>query len=112
MRFLRFRAWFKELCNELVLPQVIVYESPHHRGGAATEVAYGFLTEVKTRAATQSIELMPVHSQTLKKAMTGSGNASKAAMTAEAKKRGFNPQDDNEADACLLLEYAKGELNV
>jgi hypothetical protein len=27
-------------------------------------------------------------------------------------KRGWNPQDDNEADACLLLEYALFDLNV
>jgi hypothetical protein len=112
MRFLRFRAWLKEMCNELIHPEVIAYEQPHHRGGAATELAYGFLTEVKTRAAAQSIELMPVHSQTLKKWATGSGRAGKPEMVAEAKRRGFDPSDDNHADACLLYEYAKAELGV
>ncbi len=112
MRFLRFRAWLKEMCNELVHPEVIAFEQPHHRGGAATELAYGFLTEIKTRAAAQGIELMPVHSQTLKKWATGKGNSGKPEMIAEAKRRGFDPSDDNHADACLLYEYAKAELGV
>lgn len=112
MRFLRFRAWLREMCNELVHPEVIAYEQPHHRGGAATEIAYGFLTEVKTRAAAQRIELMPVHSSTLKKWATGKGNAGKPEMIAEAKRRGFDPIDDNEADACLLYEYAMAELGA
>jgi hypothetical protein len=33
-------------------------------------------------------------------------------MIKAAMERGWNPQDDNEADACLLLEYALAELNV
>ena len=112
MRFLRFRVWLEEMCEKLVHPEVIAYEQPHHRGGAATELAYGFLTEVKTRAATQHIELMPVHSSTLKKWATGRGNAGKPEMIAEAKRRGFDPTDDNEADACLLHEYAMAELGA
>ncbi len=110
MRFLRFRAWLREMVNDLVVPEVIVYEQPHHRGGAATEVAYGFLTEVKTSAATNSIELMPVHSSTLKKWATGTGAAKKAQMIYEARRRGYDPKDDNHADACLLYEYAIEEL--
>jgi Holliday junction resolvasome RuvABC endonuclease subunit len=110
MRFLRFRGWLRDMCNELVHPEVIAYEQPHHRGGAATEVAYGFLTEVKTMAADKGIELMPVHSSTLKKWATGKGNAGKGEMVFEAKRRGYNPQDDNEADACLIYDYAMEEL--
>lgn len=110
MRFLRFRAWLAEICR-LIEPEVIAYEQPHHRGGAATEVAYGFLTEVKTMSAAKGIELMPVHSSTLKKWATGKGNAGKGEMVFEAKRRGYNPQDDNEADACLIYEYAQEELS-
>ena len=112
MRFLRFRAWLEEMCEKLVRPEVIAYEQPHHRGGPATEVAYGFLTVVKEIAAEKSIELMPVHSSTLKKWATGKGNAGKPEMIAEAKRRGFDPLDDNEADACLLYEYAMAELGA
>ena len=42
---------------------------------------------------------------TIKKHATGTGNAGKAEMIA-ARVRGFNPQDDNEADALALLAWA------
>jgi Holliday junction resolvasome RuvABC endonuclease subunit len=84
MRFLRFRAWLAETIA-LSQPAVIAYEQPHHRGGPATEVAYGFLTEVKTACAGKMIELMPVHSSTLKKWATGKGNAGKGEMVFEAR---------------------------
>lgn len=109
MRFLRFRKWLNDM-DDLASPNVIAYEQPHHRGGAATEVAYGFLTVVKEVAAEKGIELMPVHSSTLKKWATGKGNAGKGEMVFEAKRRGYNPKDDNEADACLIYDYAMEEL--
>jgi Holliday junction resolvasome RuvABC endonuclease subunit len=91
---------------------VICYEQAHHRGGAATACCVGLVTEVLAFAAERNIEVMPVHSATLKKFATGSGRANKSQMIKAAKARGWNPQDDNEADACLILEYALCELNV
>jgi len=90
---------------------IIVYEQAHHRGGAATAVCVGLITEVQAFAAEHDIELMPVHTATLKKFATGSGRADKKDMVQAAQKRGWNPQDHNEADAALLLEYALNEFN-
>jgi Holliday junction resolvasome RuvABC endonuclease subunit len=113
MRFLRCRAWLNEMWRLLDQQiEIIVYEQAHHRGGAATACCVGLVTEVQAFAAEHDIELMPVHTATLKKFSTGSGRASKQDMVKTAKERGWNPQDDNEADACLLLEYALAELNV
>ncbi len=47
---------------------------------------------------------MPV--STIKRHVTGKGNADKAAMIAAVKARGFNPVDDNEADALAILLWA------
>jgi Holliday junction resolvasome RuvABC endonuclease subunit len=91
---------------------VICYEQAHHRGGAATACCVGLVTEIQAFAAEHDIELMPVHTATLKKFSTGSGRASKTDMIEAAEQRGWNPQDDNEADACMLLEYALFDLNV
>jgi len=107
VRFLKFRAWLTKVVKELE-PEVIVYERPHHRGGAATEVLVGLSTRVQEIAAEYKIECQAVHSTTLKKFLTGGGRASKEDMIREAKIR-FPKQDivdDNQADALALLAYA------
>ena len=47
---------------------------------------------------------MPVG--TIKRFATGKGNADKAAMIAAVRGRGFEPADDNEADAIAILLWA------
>ena len=111
MRFLRCRAWLREmysLTNGRI--DLIVYEQAHHRGGAATAVCVGLATEVQAFAAEHNIELLPVHTAALKKFATGSGRASKEEMITAARARSWEPVDDNAADAALLLEYALAEI--
>ena len=133
MRYLRFARWLDEILGHGlpmrmylgagVKPQIereplvklIVYEAPHHRGGAATEIALGFSTTVQAAAAHLGIEHASVHSATLKKFTTGSGRGEKVAMYSAAVKRGWiptNPRDydDNEVDAICLLHYALAEI--
>jgi hypothetical protein len=106
MRFLRCRGWLSEMQNLLGVIDVIVYEQAHHRGGAATACCVGLVSTVQTFAAEQNIELMAVHTGELKRWATGKGNANKQAMVQAARTRGWDPSDDNEADAQLLLEYS------
>ena len=47
---------------------------------------------------------MPVG--TIKRHVTGRGNADKAAVIAAVRTLGFEPADDNEADALALLDWA------
>jgi hypothetical protein len=109
MIFLRFRKWL----NEFLIPEekiLIVHEQAHHRGGAATALCSGLIAEAQAFAAEHGFEILPVHSATLKKFATGSGRAEKGAMIQAAKFFGFNPKDDNEADAIHLLRYALQEV--
>ena len=111
MRFIRCRAWLNEfhsLLNGKI--DVLAYEQAHHRGGAATACCVGLVTVAQAFAAENGIELMPVHTATLKKYATGSGRANKAEMIQAAIERGWQPQDDNEADAQLLLDYTLAEI--
>lgn len=112
MRFLRCRGWLNEIRPLLGGIDVIVYEQAHHRGGAATACCVGLVSTVLTFAAEHGIETMPVHTAELKKWATGKGNAGKPAMIEAARQRGWKPEDDNEADAQLLLEYALESLGV
>lgn len=104
---------------------VIVYEQPHHRGGHATEVLVGMTTRIQEFAAEIGAEHAAVHTGTLKKWATGNGRAGKADMIEAAKRWLWNesfvphrdlaaylaePMDDNEADALLLLAWARENL--
>ena len=42
----------------------------------------------------------------MKRFATGKGNADKQAVLAAMRSRGFNPADDNEADALAILLWA------
>lgn len=111
MRFIRFRRWLEEILA-LTRPILCAYEAAHHRGGYATELLVGMATRLQEICAEREIEYVAVHSATLKKASCGSGRADKSAMITEARRRfpGHEIADDNEADALLLLEYAKAKL--
>lgn len=105
LRFLRFRTWLYEI-GDLWLPELVVFEQAHHRGGAPTELGVGLTTRVQEFAAERRIEHAAVHTGTLKKHATGRGNAEKPAMIEAARRRwNVEPIDDNHADALCLLAY-------
>jgi Holliday junction resolvasome RuvABC endonuclease subunit len=120
MRFLRFRKWLKEVLNlaemgldfSKEMPGLIVFEQAHHRGGHATQLAVGLVTDVLAEAARRNLEHMPVHTASLKKWATGKGNAGKPAMIEKASELYPNEKilDDNHADALLLLKYGLDEI--
>ena len=107
--FMRFRTWMKTMTGLLPDLGLIAYEQAHMRG-AGTEICIGLTSIVQEVAAKIGIESAPVHTGTLKKFATGSGNAKKPAMMDAAEKIiGRRPIDDNEADAVLLSLYAAQE---
>mgnify|MGYP003576292050 CR=1 FL=1 len=113
MRFLRFNAWLNQMSLGL---ELVAYEKPHHRGGAATEIACGFSTRVHELCARRRIEYASVHTATLKKFAVGRGNADKDMILEAAFQRWRNqfPQEealhrglDDQADALWVLEWAR-----
>jgi hypothetical protein len=122
MRFLRLRRWLDEVAPHGARPSLrwpaldlIVYEAPHHRGGAPTMVGVGFATEVLAWCALHDVPHTAVHSGTLKKFATGKGNAGKGSVMKAVRMKGWADHvreelDDNHADALALLHYAQAEL--
>lgn len=116
MRYVRFRRWLDEMGQDTAAHGLLIaYEAAHHRGGAATELLCGLTTRVQEWVAQHPwSEHQAVHSATLKKWVTGRGNADKEAMRAALLSRGWwaamgrcrTPIDDNEVDAVALLHYA------
>lgn len=110
IRFLRFNTWLK-IMLELIKPHIVVYEMAHLRGGHATEILVGMTTRIEEFCESKNIEYSSVHSAMLKKFSTGSGKANKEdMMKAAALKFGRAIDSDDEADALLILEWAKQEF--
>ena len=67
----------------------------------------GFLAHVTAWCEHHQIPYEAVPVGTIKRHATGKGNANKEAMVTAMRNRGFNPCDDNEADALALLGWAQ-----
>ena len=110
-RYLAFKQWLDNKIRILDIKH-IVYEETFSKGAYAARVLHGFLAILQFTFAERykdqetRLTMEKVHAMTLKKFATGRGNASKNDMIAAAKARGWEPQDDNEADALFLLDFA------
>lgn len=110
MRWMRYRAWLQKMfVNQLLIPLTFVlYEQPYRVKGYAPELLHGMTTRIQEECERRSIHYVPVPPARLKKFATDKGNAKKEAMLSEARKRfGDQIEDDNEADALLMIELAK-----
>jgi Holliday junction resolvasome RuvABC endonuclease subunit len=108
MRYLRFSRWLVEVFD-LARPDFAIYEKPIivHKSSAAAEVAHGFATRLQEICAQRGVEHETIAATSLKKAITGRGNAEKPEMMQAAFERwNKRPSDDNEGDALCLLTYA------
>lgn len=103
IRFLRFHEWLLTHAAEIDL--VVFEEVRRHLGTDAAHVYGGFLAVLTSFCEQHTIPYEGVPVGTIKKHATGKGNANKSLMMAAAKDRGWNPEDNNEADALWLLDY-------
>jgi hypothetical protein len=107
MIWLRFRAWLQEIDQTAGKVGVVVFEEVvAHRGVAAAHCYAGYLAHLAAWAEANRIPYQGVPVGTIKRHIAGKGNADKAAVIAAVQALGFNPVDDNEADALALLHWA------
>jgi hypothetical protein len=107
MRYLRFRNWLGEIATTTGGIGIVVFEEVRRHAGTDAAHVYGGLLAILTAWCEHSgiaYEGVPVG--TIKRFISGKGNASKDAVIAAVKTRGFNPADDNEADALAILLWA------
>lgn len=106
MRFLRFAQWL-DTPHGFPAPMHVYFEEVRrHRGVDAAHVYGGFLAQLTAWCEHHAVPYQGVPVGTIKKFATGKGNADKAAMIEAAKRWGYQPEDDNEADALSLLHWA------
>ena len=107
MRFLRFKQWLTEMKHVSGGIDCVVYEQVRRHAGTDASHAYGgWLAILSAWCEHHGIPYEGVPVGTIKRFATGKGNADKAAVIAAMEARGFNPADDNEADALALLLWA------
>ena len=107
MRYLRFSNWLTEI-DRLSGPISVIWfeEVRRHAGTDAAHIYGGLMATLTAWAELRGVPYQGIPVGTIKLHATGKGNASKEAMIAAAKAKGFSPADDNEADAIAILHWA------
>jgi len=114
MRFVRFRTHLRELLANANSPDLVAYEEVRRHLGVDAAHAYGgYLAVLQEECEQRKIEYMGIPVGTVKKMATGRGNASKEDVMEAARKRwlGWDPVDDNEADARWVAVAATVEVS-
>ena len=107
MRYLRFNGFLDEVATRSSgLGAVFFEEVRSHVGTDASHIYGGFLATLTAWCEQRSVPYQGVPVGTIKRHITGKGNADKAAVIAAVRARGFAPADDNEADALAVLLWA------
>ncbi|MDZ4738374.1 MAG: hypothetical protein SGJ03_00525 [Alphaproteobacteria bacterium] len=107
MRYLRFGAWLNQLAADTGGIGVVHFEEVRrHLSTDAAHVHGGLLAMLTAWCEQRGIAYQGVPVGTIKRFITGRGNADKAAVISAIRARGFNPADDNEADALAILLWA------
>lgn len=106
MRFLRFKKWLDEIkALNNGLDEVYFEEVRRHRGTDASHVYGGFIAHLTAWCEQYEIPYRGIPVETIKKFLTGKGNAGKEEMIQGVQALGHRPKDDNEADALALLYW-------
>ena len=106
MPFLRFKRWLTDFKNTLgVIDEVYFEEVRAHKGVDAAHKYGGFVAHLTSWCEHHQISYQGIPVGTIKKHITGKGNADKQSVITAVKNKGFNPVDDNEADSLALLDF-------
>jgi hypothetical protein len=104
--YLRFKRWLTEIKQTCGGIDAVYFEEVRrHLGTDAARKYGGFLEHLTAWAEHHQIPYQGIPVGTIKRHITGKGNASKAEVIEAVRAKGFKPVDDNEADALALLDF-------
>ncbi|QTD44365.1 crossover junction endodeoxyribonuclease RuvC [Ottowia testudinis] len=115
MRYLRFKRWLTELKGTTAnttngISEVVFEEVRRHASTDSAHVYGGLLATLTAWCEHHQIPYRGIPVGTIKRHVTGKGNASKAEVIAAMRANGHEPTDDNEADALALLHTVLAQL--
>lgn len=102
-RFTRFRDALADVVKAYGVTVIYYEEVRRHASTSAAHIYGGFVAMLKSFCVDNGVGYESVPVGQIKKSWTGKGNAKKDAMIDEARRRGHEPADDNEADALAIL---------
>jgi Holliday junction resolvasome RuvABC endonuclease subunit len=111
VRALDFYRWLTQLIQEYAISQVYFERVYAHSGSEAAHLYGYFMHTLAAVCEELHVKCTGIPVTTIKKYATGSGRATKGEMMDFAKRRGFNPVDDNAADALAILLIGLNTLN-
>lgn len=94
-------------------PHQIIFEAPlpkDRQNANVVPIAWGMKMITETTAYRARMKALTVDVGTVKLSFTGFGHSLKPAMIAKARQMGFNPKDDNDADALAVMHHAAVEF--
>jgi Holliday junction resolvasome RuvABC endonuclease subunit len=106
LRFVHFRRWLMEVIDTHNIYSVFFERVYGHKGMLAAQVYGGFIYTLAAVCEEMQIKCTGIQVATIKRFMTGRGNATKEEMVAAARLRDFDPQTHDEADALAILLLA------
>lgn len=110
MRFLRFRRKLDEVYSITPFDEVWFEEVRRHMSTDAAHVYGGLMAMLTSWCEDNRMPYIGVPVGTIKSSWTGKGNSNKEAMVAEANRRGFTTDSDDEADALALFHLKIEEV--
>ncbi|WP_425384698.1 crossover junction endodeoxyribonuclease RuvC [Wolbachia endosymbiont (group A) of Sturmia bella] len=106
MVFLKFHKWLNEMKEKFPSIETVYFEEVRrHLGTDAAHCYGGFLAVLSAWCEENHIPYQGVNVKTIKRFITGKGNASKSEVIEAVKEKGGLPKDDNESDALALMFY-------
>lgn len=105
-RFWNFKRWLADTWKENGYKTIYYEEVRRHIGVDAAHCYGGFKAVMTEFCIDNEISFVGVPVGTIKKFITGKGNAGKKDVIRAVKDLGYYPHDDNEADALAIMFYA------
>lgn len=105
-RFIHFKKFILGVIQRERVGALVVEAPLPRKSIAQTKLAFGFYCQAQIAAFQCGIGFHDAPNNSVKKWWTGDGRAKKEQMIGECRRRGFDVDDDNAADAIAILHYA------